>query len=128
MSQTTYLIVEQQQKPADSLPELLKELYAKHQLDIYQCRQRLVGRGRALLAKGAREKLEKISPLLLEAEYYHWLLEPSKPQYVPPRIIGLQIDVDKIAFTCQKKSVIFPKGATILAVFAEMSGELAAKS
>ncbi len=128
MSQTTYLIVEQQLKPADSLPELLKQLSAKHQLDIYQCRQRLIGRGRSLLAKGARENLEKISPLLRKAKVCHWLVEPGKPQYLPSRILSLQIDDDKITFICQKKIVIFPKGATILAVFAEMSGELAKKS
>ena len=128
MSQTTYLIVEQQQKPAASLPELLKELSAQHHLDIYQCRQRLVGRGQSLLAKGPREQLEKISPRLLQANYRHWLVEPSKPQYVPPRIRSLQINNDKILFNCQKKQVSFPKGGTILAVFAELSGLLADKS
>ena len=128
MSQATYLIVEPQQKPAEKLPDLLLELASKHQLDSYQCRQRLIGMGRSLLAKGAREKLEKISPLLLAADYTHWLLEPSKPEYLPQRIRGLQIDSSAIVFDCPQQPVTISKGATVLAVFAEMSGSLAAKS
>lgn len=128
MNQTTYLIVEPQLKPADNLPELLKELSAKYQLDIYQCRQSLIGQGRSLLAKGAREQLEKVSQLLLDADYRHWLFEPSKPEYVPQRIRGLQIDSGAIVFDGQQQPVTFPRGATILAVFAEMSGALATKS
>lgn len=128
MSQPTYLIVEQQQQPTENLPELLKELAQKHQLDIYQSRQRLVGRGLSLLSKGTRENLDKISLRLQENGFTHWLLEPSKPEFVPPRIRALQIDNDKITFSCQQKTVVFPKGASILAVFADMSGELAEKS
>jgi len=128
MSQSTYLIVEQQQQAAENLPELLQELAQKHQLDSYQCRQRLLGRGLSLLSKGQREQLERVSLRLQEFGYRHWLLDPSKPRFVPPRIRGLQIDNEKIVFTCQNKQVSFPKGATVLAVFAEMSGALAEKS
>lgn len=128
MKPTSYLIVEQQQLPAEKLPELLKELAQKHQLDIYQCRQRLVGRGLSLLSKGSREQQEKVSALLQGFNYVHWLLEPSKPKFVPQRIHGLQIDQERITFNCQKNPVVLPRGATILAVFAEMSGELAEKN
>lgn len=128
MGQATYLIVEQQQQPPENLSELLKELSQKHQLDIYQCRQRLVGRGLSLLSKGPREPLEKVSTLLQGFGFIHWLVEPNKPKFVPPRIRALQIDTEKITFSCHKKTVVFPKGAAILAVFAEMSGELADKS
>ncbi|WP_303720184.1 GIDE domain-containing protein [Malonomonas rubra] len=128
MSQPSYLIVEQQQQPAANLSDLLKKLSQQHQLDIYQSRQRLVGRGLSLLSKGPREKLEKISRLLQENGFTQWLLEPSKPEFIPPRIRALQIDNEKVTFSCQTKTVIFPKGATILAVFADMSGALAEKS
>lgn len=128
MSSPTYLIVEQQQQPPDNLPELLKELAQEHQLDSYQCRQRLVGRGLSLLSKGHLETLEKISPKLQQAGYSHWLLEPSQPTFVPQRILGLQINQENIVFSCAKKQVVFPKGKTVLAIFAEMSGELVEKS
>ena len=128
MSQINYLIVEQQQKPPEKLPEILKQLSQKFQLDIYQCRQRLTGRGLSLLTKGTLESLGKISEFLRTVGIAHWLVEPSKAGFVPFRIRNLQIHTERIIFGCQKKQVIFPKGATILAIFAEMTGELADKS
>jgi len=128
MSQSSYLIVEQQQHPPENLSEILKELAQKFHLDIYQCRQHLTGRGLSLLAKGERETLEKISGFLQDTDYIHWLVEPSKSGFVPLKIHNLQISSNQIVFGCQKKEVIFPKGATILAIFAETTGELADKS
>ena len=75
MDQTTYLIVEQQQQPPENLSVLLKELSQKHQLDIYQCRQRLLGRGLSLLNKGPREALEKVSTQLQQFGFIHWVIE-----------------------------------------------------
>jgi len=125
MSQLNYLIVDQQPKPPENFPEILKQLSQKFQLDIYQCRQRLTGRGLSLLTKGKFESLENISAFLRTAGFVHWLVEPSKAGFVPLRIRNLQIHTDQIVFGCQKKEVNFPKGATILAIFAEMSGDLA---
>jgi hypothetical protein len=127
-SQVSYLIVEQQQNPPENLPEILKELARQFQLDIYQCRQRLTGRGLSLLTRGKRETLEKISGLLQGANFTHWLIEPSQSGFVPLKVRSLKISEDKIIFGCQKKEVVFPKGATILAIFAEITGELADKS
>ena len=123
-----YLIVEQQQTPPENLPEILKNLSQKFQLDIYQCRQRLTGRGLSLLTKGKRETLEKISEFLQNTDYIHWLVEPSKSGFVPLKVRNLQVNSDRIIFGCQKKEVVFQKGAIILAVFAETTGELADKS
>ncbi len=123
-----YLIVEQQQTPPENLPEILKNLSQKFQLDIYQCRQRLTGRGLSLLTKGKREPLEKISEFLQSTDYIHWLVKPSKSGFVPLKVRNLQVNSDRIIFGCQKKEAVFQKGATILAVFAETTGELADKS
>ncbi|MBN1958428.1 MAG: hypothetical protein JXQ81_00795 [Desulfuromonadales bacterium] len=123
-----YLIVEQQSPAPENLSELTKELAHKHQLDPYQCRQRLVGQGLSLLAKGPRETLEKISPLLTSAKVIHSVVKPSKPEYAPQRIRNLQITPEQISFDCREKTVIFPKGAHILAIFADLSGTLADKS
>lgn len=128
MSQTNYLIVEQQQTPPADLPKILQDLEQKFQLDIYQCRQRLTGRGLSLLTKGKRENLEKISGFLQNAGFIHWLVEPSKSGFIPLKIRNLQVSSEQIIFGCQKKQVVFPKGATILAVFAETTGELADKN
>lgn len=123
-----YLIVEQQSPAPENLSALIKELAHKHQLDPYQCRQRLVGRGLSLLAKGPRETLEKISPALTASNYSHWILSPSKPEYAPQRIHALEVTPEQIAFNCREKTVIFSKGAYILAIFADLSGALVDKS
>lgn len=128
MSQTTFLIVEQQQHPAENLPALLQELAQQHGLDIYQARQRLVGRGLSLLQRGEREQLRQISPLLSENRITHWLVEPSQPEFVPQRLRSLTVEAEQIVFHGQQRSMTLAKGATVLAVFAEMSGALAEKS
>ncbi len=128
MNQTDYLIVEQQQRASNKLPELLKELVKKHQLDSFQCRQRLVGRGLSLLRQGPRAQLEPISGLLQQHGYRHWLLTPSPAKFAPSRLLGLQITQDKLTFNSQKKLLEIPRDANILAVFAEMSGRLAEQS
>ncbi|NOY13056.1 MAG: hypothetical protein GXP51_05050, partial [Deltaproteobacteria bacterium] len=128
MNRATYLIVDQQQPPPEKLTGLLKELAQNHQLDSYQCRQRLIGRGLSLLTKGSAEKLREISTSLKQAGFTHWLVEPSKPEFFPPRLRALQLSRDEIVFTCQKNPVVFPRGANILAVLAEMSGELVEKN
>ena len=124
----TYLIIEQQQKPAENLPELLQELSIRYGLDIYQARQRLVGRGLSLLHRGEREQLEQISSLLGKNRIVHWLIEPSKPEFVPRRLRSLEVEAEQIVFHGQQRSMTLAKGATVLAVFAEMSGVLAEKS
>ena len=128
MSQINYLIVEQQQKHSGNFSEILKELAQKFQLDIYQCRQRLTGRGLSLLAKGKRETLEPIADFLCNTDINHWVVEPTKPGFIPPKVRNLTISSNRILFGCQKGEVVFPKGATVLAIFAETSGVLADKS
>ncbi len=125
---TFYLITEQHPKPPENLPEVLKELSDKHQLDTYNCRQRLIGHGLSLLTQGERERLEKISASLKGARYPHWLVASSNPEFEPDRILNLRITAEQIIFGCRNREVVFARGATILAVLAEMSGELAEKS
>lgn len=125
---TYYLIAEQRPKPPENLPEVLRELSDKHRLDSYNCRQRLIGHGLSLLAQGERERLEKISQTLKSAGFAHWLVAPSNPEFEPDRILNLRITGERIVFGCRNREVVFDRGATILAVLAEMSGELAEKN
>lgn len=128
MNQDHYLIVDQQQNPPETLPQLLKELAGSFALDIYQCRQRLIGQGLSLLVKGSKEKLTQISQLLRQNGFKHWLFVPSKPRFAPQRLQGLAVSSEKIVFRCQQKTVTLHKGARVLAVFAELSGALAEQS
>lgn len=128
MSQATYLIVEQKQKAPETLPQLLKELSGKYKLDIYQCRQRLVGRGLSLLAKGGSESLEKVSGLLQRADYTHWLAQPSKPAFAPFKLRSIIVAEETIRLAGVEKKFTLCKGDRVLAVFADLSGALAEKS
>ncbi len=128
MKKTYYLIVEQSPQPGEDLPLLVKNLATKFKLDAYQCRQRLVGKGLSLLAKGPLETLEKIALALTEFRIPHWLISPSQPAFAPQRIRSITRTPGEITFTTQKDVVSFPKGARVLAIFADMSGELAIKS
>ena len=128
MSQVNYLIVEQQLHPPENFSEILKELAQKFGLDIYLCRQRLTGRGFSLLTKGELKTLEPVAVYLQQVGINHWVIQPTKPGFVPAKVRNLTISSDRITFGCQKGEVIFPKGAVILAIFAETSGILADKS
>ena len=82
----------------------------------------------SLLAKGPLETLEKIALALTEFRIPHWLISPSQPAFAPQRIRSITRTPGEITFTTQKDMVSFPKGARVLAIFADMSGELAIKS
>mgnify|MGYP001213528503 FL=1 len=127
MSQETLLIVKQQSQP-EGLDALLSRLAEEHGMDAYACRQRLMGQGFALLGRGARDTLERVSSLLKEAQVHHWLTTPTRPQFAPAQIRSLEQTVDGIVFTCQKKRVTFEKGTAVLAVLADLSGRLADRS
>ena len=128
MSSPAYLIVEQQEQAPPALPSLLQELAQKHQLDAYQCRQRLIGRGLALLGKGAPAKLEKVSASLTVAGYQHWIVAPTQPDFAPQRIRGLQISDSEILFQCSHQQLSFPAGGSVLAILADLSGSLKEQS
>src|SRR6056297_2913035 len=119
MSSPAYLIVEQQEKASTALPSLLQELAQKHRLDAYQCRQRLIGRGLALLGKGAPAKLETVSASLTTAGYQHWIVEPTPPDFAPQQIRSLQIGDSGILFQCCQQAISFPAGGSVLAILAD---------
>ncbi len=128
MGQAAYLIVEQQLKAPENSPEILATLAQRHNLDPYLCRQCLTGQGLSLLTKGSPEALAPIAADLQQFNYNHWLVEPGVPKFVPARMRRLTITSNRIIFETQKGEVIFPRGANILAIFAETSGALADKS
>ena len=122
------LLVEQQTKPDERLPELIRELAGTFQLDAYLCRQRLVGQGLAHLASGKPEFLAKISPLLKSVQVPHWIVNPATPRFSPQRLRSLAVSQDQVVFHCDKTTVTIPNGSELLAIFADLSGHLAKQS
>lgn len=95
--------------------------------DAYTARQRLVGHGTALLARGKRSLLEKAATLLHAHRFAHWLIAPTTPGWVPERIFALRVSEEAISFTCRNAEVAFPRGSRILAILADLSGKMPEK-
>lgn len=120
----SHLIVQQLAEPPRGFSALLRQLAGRHQLDIFQCRQQLIGHGLSTFARGNRDELERISATLVEAGIGHWLIEPQVVAFAPERIYGLRVDDQGIVFECRSSQVHVPAGATVLAVLADLSGAL----
>ena len=128
MSQDLFLIVIQQYpQPPQRFEDFLRLLFERHQLDMFQSRQRLLGRSLALLVQGPGDEMEKVSATLVEAECVHWLISPVKVAFAPQRIYGLEVSGKRVTFDCRKQQVSFPGGGNVMAVLADVSGGLAEK-
>lgn len=128
MDRKHYLIVDQVSQTPENFPELLKQLSEKHGLDIYQSRQRIIGRGLSLLTQGSGNQLEKIAATLAPTGLNYWLVEPTPPTFAPQRLRALQLSTGKITFSCQKSRLDLVQGMRVIAILAELSGSLADKS
>ncbi len=127
MSQDSLLIVQQYPQPPERFEGFLRLLFERHQLDMFQSRQRLLGRSLAQLAQGGRTEMEKVSATLAESAYVHWLIDPISPTFSPKRIYGFETSSSQVVFACRQEEVVFSKGGTVLAVLADVSGGLADK-
>ena len=128
MSQDLFLIVVQQySQPPERFDDFLRLLFDRHQLDMFQSRQRLLGRSLARLVQGPGDEMKKISATLAEADCVHWLISPEKVAFAPQRIYGLEVSGKRVTFACRNQQVTFPGGGTVLAVLADVSGGLAEK-
>lgn len=123
-----YQLIVRQVSAADSeLEELLKELHRGYGLDSYTARQRLVGSGLVMFGKGSHEKTGKVMALLQRYGFACWQLLPAPPGITPARLRSLEIHNDYVLFECQGASVRLERGATVVAVFADISGGLVDK-
>jgi hypothetical protein len=122
------LIVQSVAAENDALAELLPQLARKHGLDAFTARQRLIGRGPNLLARGPREQQEQIAALLAETDLTCWVIAPSRPRFAPARIRGLAIREEAVVFNTGERSVTLARESRVLAVLADLSGRAAAKN
>ncbi len=127
MSQNSLLIVQQYPRPPERFEDFLRLLFERHQLDMFQSRQRLLGRSLAQLAQGTRNELELVSTTLAEAGHIHWLIDPVLPAFPSLRIYGLEVSDSRVRFACRNEEIEFVQDATVLAVLADVSGGLAEK-
>ncbi len=127
MSQDSFLIVQQSLQPPERFEDVLRLLHERHQLDMFHCRQRLLGRSLAQLTQGTHSAMSRISVTLAEAGCLHWLIDPLPSAFAPRRIYGLEVTSTRVVFACQQDKIVFARGGTTLAVLADASGRLAEK-
>jgi len=118
------LIARQLPAATESLEELLRVLKGEYGLDAYTARQRLLGPGLAMFGRGGLKKTSKIAELLHKYGLACWLIEESRPSFAPDRLRSLEISPERIRFTCSKSQVVLEKGAAVVAVLGDISGEL----
>jgi len=127
MNQDHYLIVDAAPSVPD-LDRLLADLGRKFGLDAYTARQRLLGRGLALLARGERHKLAEMTDLLAGARVRHWLIRPERPRFMPDRLTALRVEEQALTFVGRKGQLTIPRGARVAACLADLSGRAVEKS
>lgn len=122
MPEAAYLIVDQQSSPPPEMPELLKELASRHDLDGYSCRQLLLGQTEALLTKGPESKLKKIQQTLANYNFCGHLIAPSPLKFSPFILTRVEFNTNEIEFIGREKSLVVPRDSKLLIFLAELSG------
>lgn len=110
------------------LPELLEALAADGGPDPYSARQRLLGRGLALLARGEQQRLAPLTRPLAAAGVRHWLVAPQTPRFAPERLRSLAVAEANLTLVGTRSRLVIPRGARVLACLADLSGQAADKA
>ena len=123
-----WLVVEPLPAADERLEKLLPELARRFRVDAYAARQRLVGHGDALLARGPEATLAKAAALLAAYGFRSRVILPQPPRFTPRRLLGLALDEQGITFRCEKQEVTLEQGETVVGVLADLSSHLVDKS
>ncbi|PLY03228.1 MAG: hypothetical protein C0623_01875 [Desulfuromonas sp.] len=121
------LIVEQVPSLNDGIEKALRILAAEHGIDIYTCRQKILGGGLAHFGSGPLGKVKPIAALLEQQNLKTWIIQPSRPLFGPQRLRSLEITDDEIIFTTPKDAVSMTRNAQVIAVLADISGSVVDK-
>lgn len=121
------LIVEKSFFAQENWRELLANLETDFQFDSFTARQRLWGSGLSLLARGKDRRLQDIADLLGRHGVIHWLLKPNAPKFAPRKVSALSVTSAAVTFNCTTEDVALARGDIVLAVLADLSGEIVEK-
>ena len=126
-NKTYQLIVRQNPSTGDELGPLLDSLKKEFGLDSFTARQRLTGQGLAMFGRGNLKQTNKIAAVLQKYRFPCWVVPPPRPAFVPDRLRSLDINDEYIDFHCSRTKVRLEKGCRVVAVLADVSGELNGK-
>ena len=123
-SKNCQLIASQRPASKPGLENLLRVLMSDYGLDAYAARTRLTGSGKALFGLGSREKTEALAELLRSNGYECWVIQRTEEISPPLRLRELVVKSDVVELVCREKTVGLSRGASIVAVLADVSGKL----
>lgn len=135
-SQTTtdHLLLIEASNNEHQMAPLIEQLGQISSLDPFTLRQRLIGSAMAQLASGSKAQLRPLATLLEQHHIEHWLIASSRDVVAPQLTNGLTIDAERVVFTTAltaqnhtSSKLSLHKGSNILAVVADISGQLAEK-
>ncbi len=123
-SKTCQLIASQRPASDPGLENLLHVLMSDYGLDAYTARTRLTGSGKALFGSGSREKTGQLAELLRNHGYACWVVQRTEEISTPLRLRELVVKTDVVELVCPEKTVRLSRGASLVAVLADVSGKL----
>jgi len=121
------LIIEQLPALNDEVQDTLRILAAEHGIDIYTCRQKLLGGGLAHFGSGPLEKVEKIAGLLDKAGIKTWIIVPTPPRFGPQRLRSLEVTNEHILFSTQQGVIPITTENRVIGILADISGAVVNK-
>ncbi len=128
MSDPDYLIVLRSPSETDEIRNLLTLLGDKYQIDSFTARQRLVGRGPALLTRSEPGKLAALAELVGQHGIQSHIIRPTPPLHVPFRARQVAIFDDYLEFSDPAEPLRIERGSRVLAVLADLSGRIISKN
>ncbi len=123
-TKTYQLIVQQGLSSAPGLERLLRLLMEDFGLDAYIARTRLTGSGKALFGSGSHEKVAQLAKVLRDHAYDCWVIKRTGHVSQPFHMRELSITQDAVALVGGEKKLVLPRGSTVVAVLADVSGKL----
>jgi len=128
MSDPDYLIVLRSPSETDETRNLLTLLGDKYQIDSFTARQRLVGRGPALLTRSEPGKLAALAELVGQHGIQSYIIRPTPPLHAPFRVRQVTIFDDYLEFSDPAEPLRIERGSRVLAVLADLSGRIISKN
>jgi hypothetical protein len=121
------LIVQSVNADHGGLPTLLRRLAGQSVVDPFTARQRLIGRGPNLLARGPKEKLAPLASLVADHGLTCWLIPEMRLRPAPVRLRGLKSDTAGLTLFTSGEEVRLQRGDRVMAVLGDLSGSVAGK-
>ncbi|PLX92090.1 MAG: hypothetical protein C0621_10080 [Desulfuromonas sp.] len=128
MPQEYFLIIERFPAAGQALQTLIDALHQRFSLEPATLRQRLLGGGRALFARGAKEKLTEVVRTFSEHRRRSWLVAPTTPLFAPQPLRGLDVDERGLTLSSRSESFLLPPKGRLVAILADLSGAIIEKS